>query len=95
MAHPHAKNSVVAMLLTSWGRLPSLIRLVLLNAVVGGVLGAGFAIALLMTNAFGLATLIAASDDKLTPVALLVASLSSLISALVVATAVMRAHRAP
>lgn len=72
-----------------WRGLPSLIRLVIVNGALGAALGAGLAAALIATNAAGLRTLIFQSADPVTPTAMLVLSMASLMAAVVIGAAAM------
>lgn len=84
MRVPHARNRA-----SRHARLPSVARLVVRSWGIGAMLGALFAILLLLTNTGGLGDLVRQSSDAVTAIALLVFGFATLIAGLYSGTAIM------
>ena len=70
-------------------RLPFLVRVVLRGAAIGAAIGTIVAGLLIVTDAAGLGTLIAASSEPVVPVIMLAAGFATLIGGLCAGSAIM------
>ncbi len=71
------------------GKLPRIVRFLLINCLIGSALGAAFAALLMFSNVAGLTDLIATSEQPLLPAAMLVFGCALTFGSATMAAAVM------
>lgn len=74
-------------------QLPRVVAFILRSCAIGAILGAGLAVALVLTNAGGMGALIASSSEPAVPLVLLVAGFATLIGSLYAGWAIMTLPR--
>lgn len=74
-------------------RLPRVVAFILRSCAVGTGLGAGLAVALVLSDAGGMGTLIASSSEPVVPLVLFAAGFATLIGSLYAGSAIMTLPR--